>query len=226
MIFWIQSVNLSLITHKCSYVIQDTVVTLKFYYSWRSVYMEYMCHKWPWICSTNSKRFQVLSHSWFFIGFVTRAIRRVALVEQELLTLPEHLSAPPVSSGIRVTRSLVLCAIFCRSLFVPMSSFCWLLCCLKIRIKVYYNITIASWRPIKEKKSHTVGTIPKKINIVERCKIDKPRTQIHDQSLWFQKVNYLIDWLIDWLMFDINWAFALEMFITKTSVQAIHLHAR
>ena len=31
------------------------------------------------------------------------------LVEQELLILAEHPSSPPVSSGIRVTRSLVLC---------------------------------------------------------------------------------------------------------------------
>jgi hypothetical protein len=39
--------------------------------------------------------------------FVTRLTRRVPLVEQELLTLPEHLSSPPVFSGVRVTRSLV-----------------------------------------------------------------------------------------------------------------------
>jgi hypothetical protein len=31
-----------------------------------------------------------------FAGFVTRLTRRVSLVEQELLTLPEHLSSPPV----------------------------------------------------------------------------------------------------------------------------------
>ena len=36
------------------------------------------------------------------IGFVTR---RVSLVEQELPTLPEHLSSPPVFCGVRVTRS-------------------------------------------------------------------------------------------------------------------------
>jgi hypothetical protein len=30
------------------------------------------------------------------------------VVEQELLTLPEHLSSPPVFSGVRVTRSLAL----------------------------------------------------------------------------------------------------------------------
>ena len=29
--------------------------------------------------------------------------------EEELPTLPEHLSSPPVFSGVRVTRSLVLC---------------------------------------------------------------------------------------------------------------------
>jgi len=30
----------------------------------------------------------------------------------ELLTLPGHLSSPPVLSGVRVTRSLVLCVCF------------------------------------------------------------------------------------------------------------------
>ena len=37
-------------------------------------------------------------HSRLITGFVTRVIRRVPLVEQELLTLPEHLSSPPVFS--------------------------------------------------------------------------------------------------------------------------------
>jgi hypothetical protein len=36
----------------------------------------------------------------------------VPLVEQDLLTLPEHLSSPPVVSGVRVIRSLVLYACF------------------------------------------------------------------------------------------------------------------
>ena len=52
--------------------------------------------------------------------------RRVSLVEQELLTLPEYPSSPSVFSGVRVTRSLVLCVMFCR-LFV---FFFWPLCCL------------------------------------------------------------------------------------------------
>jgi hypothetical protein len=36
----------------------------------------------------------------------------VSLVEQELLTFPGHLSSPPGFSGVRVTRSLVLCVCF------------------------------------------------------------------------------------------------------------------
>ena len=43
---------------------------------------------------------------------------RVPLVEQELPTLPEHLSSPQVFSGVPVTRSLVLYVMFCTSLFV------------------------------------------------------------------------------------------------------------
>jgi hypothetical protein len=45
-------------------------------------------------------------------GFVTRLTPRVSLVEQELLTLPKHRSSPPVFSGVRVTRSLVLYVCF------------------------------------------------------------------------------------------------------------------
>jgi hypothetical protein len=35
-------------------------------------------------------------HSWLITGFVTILTRRVPLVEQELLTLPEHLSFAPI----------------------------------------------------------------------------------------------------------------------------------
>jgi hypothetical protein len=36
------------------------------------------------------------SRSWLMTGFVARITRLVSLVEQELLTLPEHPSSPPV----------------------------------------------------------------------------------------------------------------------------------
>jgi hypothetical protein len=53
-----------------------------------------------------------------FSIFVSTFNRGVSLVEQELLTLPEHLSSPPGFGGVRVTRSSVLYVTFCRSLFV------------------------------------------------------------------------------------------------------------
>jgi len=70
---------------------------------------------WPlWnICVTNDQGYVPLflntslffPHSWLITGFVTRLTRRVPLMEQELLTLPEHLRSPPVFRGVRVTRS-------------------------------------------------------------------------------------------------------------------------
>ena len=77
---------------------------------------------WPlWnICFTNDHEYDLLvvstslsfPHSRLITGFVTRLTRRVPLVDQELLTLPEHLSSAPVLSNVRVTRSLVLCVYF------------------------------------------------------------------------------------------------------------------
>ena len=73
---------------------------------------------WPLrnICVTNDYRYVPLflstsrsfPRSWLIIRFLTGLTRRVPLVEQELPTFPEHLSSPPVFSGVRVTRSLVL----------------------------------------------------------------------------------------------------------------------
>ena len=54
----------------------------------------------------------------YIIEFVTRVTQRVSLVDQELLTLPEHLSSTLVISGVCVARSLVSCVVFCRLLFV------------------------------------------------------------------------------------------------------------
>ena len=86
---------------------------MTFYYSYRS--------RWLWnICATNYHGYVPLvvstslsfPHSWLITGFVIRLSRRVPLVEQKPLTLPEHLSSPPVVSGDRVTRALLLCVCF------------------------------------------------------------------------------------------------------------------
>ena len=49
-------------------------------------------------------------------------------VEQELLTILEHLSLPQVFSGVCVARCLVFCAMLCRSLFVLLSFFFCAVC--------------------------------------------------------------------------------------------------
>jgi hypothetical protein len=43
----------------------------------------------------------------------------VPLVEQELLTLPEHLSSPPVFSGVRVNRLFTIDFLSKKSLKIP-----------------------------------------------------------------------------------------------------------
>ena len=90
---------------------------------------------WPlWnICVSNDHGYVPLvvntscffPHSWLITWCVTRLTRRLPLVEQQLLTLPRHMSSPPVFRGARVTRSLVLCVCFVLFYF-----FFWPLCCL------------------------------------------------------------------------------------------------
>ena len=57
----------------------------------------------------------------------------MSLVEQELLTLPEHLRSSSVFSGVRVTRSLFLCVMFVdRCLSICTFSFGYCVVCLWI----------------------------------------------------------------------------------------------
>jgi hypothetical protein len=65
--------------------------------------------------------YRSVPHSWLTTEFA--ATRRMPLVEQELITSPEHESLSPVISGGRVVPVLVFC-VFCRSLFVLLSLFC------------------------------------------------------------------------------------------------------
>jgi hypothetical protein len=100
--------------------------------TWLTV-TEYLCHKWTQIrgdAPLDANSSLSFPHSWLITGFVTRLTRRASLVEQELLTLPEHLSSPTVINEVCVTRSLVFCVMFCRSLFILLSFSVWSLCCL------------------------------------------------------------------------------------------------
>ena len=63
----------------------------------------------------------------------------MSLVEQELLTLLEHLSSSPVFGEVRVTRSLVLCVCFVDRFLSICTFFFWPLRCLfffEIRILI------------------------------------------------------------------------------------------
>jgi hypothetical protein len=79
-------------------------------------------------------------------GFVTRSIRRVPLVEQEFLTIPEHLRSPPVFGEVRVTRSLVLCVCFVDRC---LPFFFWPLCCLS-----FFDMRILITPLISSNSSH------------------------------------------------------------------------
>ena len=73
---------------------------------------------WPLcnICVTNDHGYVRLEvntsrsfpRSWLITGFVTRLAQRVSFVKQELLIFSEHMSSPPVFSGVPVTRSSFL----------------------------------------------------------------------------------------------------------------------
>ena len=81
--------------------------------------------------------------------YCKQSTRRVPLVGQELRTLPEHSSSPPVFSGVRVTRFLVLYLWFvhrCLS-FYPFSFGHCVLCytdsdCPFGIFKLFLNVTV------------------------------------------------------------------------------------
>ena len=121
--------------------------------------MEYLCQKWHRICATCRKHFP---HSSLIAGFVTRVTQRVPLVEQELLTRPEHLGSSMDFSEVRVTRSLVLCVCF----VVRCLSFCsfsfghCVVCSFSIYglwLPLWYFQTLRTqcWSPISTKQTIT-----------------------------------------------------------------------
>jgi hypothetical protein len=93
--------------------------------TWLTV-MEYLCCKWPRICST-CKYFPVLSSFTTYYGFVTRLTWRVPL--------EEHLSSPQFLLGSCYSIFSFIC-MFSRSLFVLLYFFFWPLCCLFFDIQI------------------------------------------------------------------------------------------
>ena len=90
--------------------------------TWLTV-IEYLCHKWPRICSLVINTSRTFPQSWLINGFVTRFIRRVSLVEQELLTFSDHLSTHPIFLWGSCYPIFSFMCVLCRSLFVAFVHF-------------------------------------------------------------------------------------------------------
>ena len=100
-------------------------------------------HKWSIeLRTTASICFRNTSHCCDQIGLL--------YFKQELLTFPEHLNSPPVFSGVRVTRSLVLCVCFVDRCLFFCTFFFWPLCCLLTSLGVFLQIADPSvaWRVV------------------------------------------------------------------------------
>ena len=95
--------------------------------SWQSVY-------W-WRKPEYPENTTVLSLTDFITGFVTKLTRRVPLVEQKLLTLPEHLSSPRFLWGSCYS-TLALCVCFVDCCFFLLYFFCWPLFFFDLRILI------------------------------------------------------------------------------------------
>ena len=70
-------------------------------------------------------------------------------MEQQLLTLLEHMSSPQVFSGVRITRSLVLCVYFVDRCLSFCFFFFWPLCCL-----LFFDLRIMITPLVSSKSSY------------------------------------------------------------------------
>ena len=81
------------------------------------------------------RSFGFLAVKFFFLNYLTLSVPNEGTechsrIVSTLLTLPEHLSSPLGFSGVRVTRSLVLCVCFVDRCLFFHTFFLWPLCCL------------------------------------------------------------------------------------------------
>ena len=102
---------------------------------------EYLCHKWPLICSVCRYHNLVLSS---FVTYHWVCNKSYVHVEQELLSLPEHLRSPRIFCEVRLGRSVVFCVVFCRSLFVLLFFFCCPLCHLFFNLRLLITTLVYS----------------------------------------------------------------------------------
>jgi len=120
-------------------------------------------------------------HSWLITRFVTRLTRQVPLLEQELLALQEHLSSPPVFSGVRVTRYLALCVCYVdRCLSIYTFSFGHCVVCSSI-----YGFYIPFW--YLQTLLHTIVFCTTGIKKIPQCKC-----KLKNVHWWVSKSGWVI----------------------------------
>ena len=87
--------------------------------------MAYLCYKWPRYVTLVVDTSWSFPHAWLITGFVTSLRREVPLVEQELLTFPEHQSSSfcICSLGHCVVCSSSLCGFWLPHLVSSNSSY-------------------------------------------------------------------------------------------------------
>ena len=94
----------------------------------------------------NPVRIPCILFSTIAMRFIVSYRHKVILTPQVLLCHINtiYLSSPPVFSGVRVTQSLVLCVMCCRSLFVFLSFFICPLCCLSFDLRILITPLVSS----------------------------------------------------------------------------------
>jgi hypothetical protein len=125
--------------------------------------MEYLCHKWPRICSTCRKHIPVHS-SFLTYHRVCYYINTTGATSGAGTAYPsEHMISPPVFRGSCYSIFSFMC-MFCRSLFVFLYVFFWTLCCLfffDLRIMITPLVFLNSsfyYVKVKKKKKPAIVT--------------------------------------------------------------------
>jgi len=108
----------------------------------------------------------------------------VPLVEKELFTLPEHLSSPPVFSGVRATQFLVLYVSFVDRC---LSFLFWPLCCL-----YFFDIRILITLLVSSDDCYIIQWESWKIlNDVIRSRYSKIMSKLKKRNMWSAQVQYM-----------------------------------
>ena len=85
--------------------------------------LEYLCHKWLWICSFYCNHNPVLSSFMIYHWVCNKSNTKGDTCEARTVY-------PSGAPGVRVARSLVFCVMFCISSFVLFHFFFWPFYCL------------------------------------------------------------------------------------------------